>query len=50
MGSASEVQYELLLARDLKFLNDSEFQPLDNDVTEVKRMLAALLKKLRTES
>ena len=50
MGSASEVQYALLLARDLSFLNDSEFQKLDNEVIEVKRMLAALLQKLTADS
>ena len=50
MGSASEVEYDLLLARDLTFLNDSEFQQLDNDVIEVKRMLAALIQKLKPDS
>jgi four helix bundle protein len=29
MGSASEVQYDLLPARDPAFLNESEFQKLD---------------------
>jgi four helix bundle protein len=50
MGSASEVQYDLLLAHDLKFLSDSEFQQLDNEVTTVKRMLAALIQKLKDKS
>jgi four helix bundle protein len=50
MGSASEVQYHMLLAHDLKFLSDSEFQQLDNDITTVKRMLAALMNKLKAES
>jgi four helix bundle protein len=50
MGSASELQYELLLARDLSFLSESEFQPLDNDVVEVKKMLVALIQKLNAKS
>jgi len=50
MGSASEVQYHLLLARDLGFVKDSEFQQLESDVTEVKRMLTALIQKLNAES
>ena len=50
MGSASEVQYDLLLARDLKFIKESEFQQLEGDITEVKRMLTALIQKLKAES
>ena len=49
MGSASEVEYGILLAYDLTFLNDSEFERLDKDVVEVKRMLAAFIQKLMAE-
>ncbi|MFP4345254.1 MAG: four helix bundle protein [Anaerolineales bacterium] len=47
MGSASELEYQLLLARDLGFLNDERYQLLTEDVEEVKRMLTGLLKRLR---
>jgi len=47
MGSASELEYHLLLARDLNLLQVSEYEPLSNDAIEVKRMLASFLKKLR---
>jgi four helix bundle protein len=50
MGSASEVQYDLLLARDLGFVPDGEFQQLESEVTEIKRMLTALIQKLNAES
>ena len=50
MGSASEVQYNLLLARDLRFLNDSEFEQLENDTIAVKRMLATLIKRLSAQT
>ena len=50
MGSASEVQYDLLLAHDLGFLSSTVFQQLDTNVIEVKRMLATLIKKLRADS
>ena len=50
MGSASELEYELLLARDLKFVNLTDFQRLEAEVTEVKRMLASLLVKLKADS
>ncbi len=48
MGSASEVEYHLLLARDLGLLPDDAYQNLDGQVTEVKRMLATLIKTLKT--
>lgn len=47
MGSACEVNYQLLLARDLGYLNESEHQRLDGAVNEVQRMLTALLTRLR---
>jgi len=47
MGSASELEYHLLLARDLKFLSESDYQRLETGTTEVKRMLAALIRKTR---
>ncbi len=48
MGSASEVEYHLLLARDLGLLTDTGYSALNDEVTQVKRMLASLIKKLRT--
>jgi len=50
MGSACELEYHLLLARDLSFLNDSDYQILDKLTVEIKQMLATLIKKLKAES
>ena len=47
MGSASEIEYHLLLARDLTLLSEVDDQRLDQKVIEIKRMLASLLGKLR---
>ncbi len=47
MGSASEVEYQLLLARDLGFIASPIYVQLENDVTEIKRMLTGFIKKLR---
>ena len=47
MGSASEVEYQLLLARDLEYLNVDEYQKLNNELVEIKRMINAFLQKLR---
>ena len=49
-GSASEVEYHLLLARDMELLKIPEYQRLSNKVIEVKRMLAPLMQKLRADS
>jgi four helix bundle protein len=49
-GSASEVEYHLLLARDLNLLEASDYHRLSEEAVEVKRMLASLLQKLRADS
>jgi four helix bundle protein len=46
MGSASEAEYHFLLAHDLGYLNETDHRSLNASVTEVKRMLAALLNKV----
>ena len=46
MGSASEVEYCLILASDLKYISEMEFNNLLSQVTEVKKMLATFIKKL----
>lgn len=46
MGSASELEYHLLLAHDLGLLNTLDHERLTEEVTEVKRMLTSFTKKL----
>ena len=50
MGSASELEYHLLLARDLGYLNPMECEPLSKETTEVKKMLTAFIQTLRANS
>jgi len=47
MGSAAEVEYHLLLARDLRMLEPQKYQDLTANVTEIKKMLTSLMKTLR---
>lgn len=47
MGSASEVEYHLLLARDLGFFDAPQYNELEATVTEVKRMLTSFIAKVR---
>jgi four helix bundle protein len=48
-GSANELQCHLLIARDLRFISEVNHTALSREVSEVKRMLAAFLKKLRAD-
>ena len=47
MGSASELEYHLLLAHDLGLLRDGEYKLLENQAVELKRMLSSFISKLR---
>jgi four helix bundle protein len=47
MGSASELEYHLILARDLSFLPDDQYARLDRELAEVKRMLNTYLQKMK---
>lgn len=46
-GSASELEYHFLLARDLQLLDIDEFRNLEGKVLEVQRMLASLVQRLQ---
>ena len=48
-GSASELEYHLLLARDLGFLTNEVHASLTADVSEVKRMLYAFAQSLKPQ-
>jgi len=47
VGSASELEYHLLLAHDLGFRSDADYKPLGSAVVELKRMLSSFIGKLR---
>jgi four helix bundle protein len=49
LGSASELEYHLLLAHDLDLLSENEYKNLDIRVIEVKRMLTVLIQKLKAD-
>ena len=49
-GSASELEYHLLVAKDLGLLEAVEYHKLAEKTTEIKRMLTALIQKLNAES
>jgi len=49
MSSATELDYHLILARDLNLLNTTDYEQLARSVTEVKRMLASFIQKLAVQ-
>jgi len=49
LGSASELEYHLVLAADPGFLPADQHAQLNGAVTEVKRMLTGLSKKLTAD-
>lgn len=49
-ASASELEYCILLARDLKFLDEETYTSLDEKIVEVRKMLGALISKVGEDS
>jgi four helix bundle protein len=47
MGSASELEYQLLLSRDLGYLHAEQHSKMEGSTREVKRMLASLAQSLK---
>jgi len=45
-GSASEVEYQLELACDLRYIEDKKYKDLHEQVNEVKKMLNSFIQKL----
>ncbi|MDE0425727.1 MAG: four helix bundle protein [Candidatus Poribacteria bacterium] len=50
MGSASETEYLILLARDLKYIHTNQYNELMDPVNHIKRMLINLQKSVRGDS
>jgi len=49
MGSASELEYHLLLGKDLGYIKPKDYQELSQRTIEVKKMLTALIQKLTAD-
>jgi four helix bundle protein len=46
LGSASEVEYLIILAKDLKYINNDSFEELSQDINTIKRKTYSLKQKL----
>ncbi|MEX2162453.1 MAG: four helix bundle protein [Anaerolineales bacterium] len=47
LGSAAELDYQILLAHELEYIDSIVFKNLQSEVDQVKKMLAALIGKLK---
>ena len=50
LGSASETEYLILLAHDLKYLNTDQYTELIDTIIRIKKMLINLQKSIRVNS
>jgi four helix bundle protein len=47
MGSASELEYHILLIKDLNFIDIESYNLINTKIVEIKKMLSSLIKKLK---
>ena len=48
VGSTSELEYHLMMARDTDVLSNSDFDALRAEALEIRKMLCGLIAKLKT--
>lgn len=49
-GSASEVEYEILLAKDTGYITDEQYEELSRDITNIRSMIKKYMNQLRSKS
>ena len=49
-GSASELEYQLILAHDLGYIDDEIYPKLNSEINEIKRMLNGFEKAVQANS
>ena len=47
MASASELEYHILLAHDLELITTANYNTVNDEVTQIKRMLTPFIRRLR---
>lgn len=47
MGSAAELEYQLILSKDLGYCNLAEFESLTNELIEIRKMINAFIQKIQ---
>ncbi len=49
-GSAFELEYQLMLSKDIGYINDDEYKVLDKKIQSIICMLTGLIKSLKTKN
>jgi len=50
LGSASELHYQILLARDLDYLTPAKAEEMMQATAEIRAMLSSLIKRLKSQN
>lgn len=45
-GSSHELEYLILLSKDLKYIQEDNFNKISKEIIEIKKMLASLIRKI----
>jgi len=48
MGSASEVEYQILLSYELRYMDRKTYDNLSSDIQEIKKMLSSYIVKIKS--
>lgn len=48
-GSATEVEYQLLLAKDLQYIAPTTYEDLNRKIVEIRKMIISFIKKIPNE-
>lgn len=50
LGSTCELEYQLILCKDLNFITQDSYHFFDTEITSIKKMLGAFIRKLKASS
>ncbi len=50
LGSSNEIETQIVLSKDLGFINDEEYKSLDAQITDIYKMLSSLIYKKKHET
>ena len=49
IGSASEVEYQLILSKDLGYISEAQHCQCNNSILEIRKMLISLYYKIKKD-
>jgi four helix bundle protein len=47
-GSSSELEYQLILSKDLEYISESSFKELEAELIEIRKMIHSFIKNIPT--